>query len=257
MRIEQGRVSKSLSFDFNKKYNLGEYRNTKKPCIFFGNYPYTNDHLFILNHRGPGILVWCGTDGLQLKSGIADKLRKKTNIKHIVTSPYNERNLKRYDIPFRRLPITPININRLYKPTPLGDSVYIYIPKFRADFYGRKHYRVISDMFPFIHTDGSTPYDQVIDLYKKSFIGLRLTPHDGMPTTAVELGLMGRRCVWNGDLPNAIPWTPDKIPEIIKEEQKFIGQTNVALADAMYNYLNIGDDWLHTDYYDFEHTDSV
>ena len=82
--------------------------------------------------------------------------------------------------------------------------------------------------------------------YKSCFIGLRLTTHDGLPNTICELGLMGRRCIYNGQLPHSIPYSnADDIVESIEREFKSRNEDNTLIANDMYDYLNIGDDWLY------------
>ena len=81
---------------------------------------------------------------------------------------------------------------------------------------------------------------------------MRLTPHDGLSNVVVELGLMGRRCISNDWVPNAIPWTPDpaRIVATIRAEQVHVGRTDEDTADAVRAYVNIGEAWLDTDYYE-------
>jgi hypothetical protein len=82
-------------------------------------------------------------------------------------------------------------------------------------------------------------------------MGMRLIKHDGISNTVIELGLMGRRCFWNETSPNAIPWdSVSGIAARVIEESKLIGSTNTAIADATRNFINIGDSWLDTAYYD-------
>ena len=85
---------------------------------------------------------------------------------------------------------------------------------------------------------------QLVDVYKKCFIGLRLTKHDGLSNTVVELGLSGRRCVWNGGSPNAVRWsTVDSVVEAIKAEQLLVGVENVGLHDQMLEFLALPPGW--------------
>jgi len=88
------------------------------------------------------------------------------------------------------------------------------------------------------------------EVYTKCFIGLRLTAHDGFPNTVAELGLMGRKCAWNGASPNAIPWqSVDDLVAAIRTESESIGQENAELAARVRGYLDIGRDWLSPEYY--------
>ena len=89
------------------------------------------------------------------------------------------------------------------------------------------------------------------EIYKSSFIGLRLTPHDGLPETVLEMGMMGRRCVWNGDFPGCYRWeTEQDIIDAILKERENIGKTNYKLVEDINNYMEQGNDWLKTKYYE-------
>ena len=87
-------------------------------------------------------------------------------------------------------------------------------------------------------------------MYRRCFIGMRLTEHDGLAHTVTELGLMGRRCVWNGGSPNAIPYkNVDDVVVAIEAERECLPDPEM-VAEEMRAYLDIGTDWLDTEWYD-------
>jgi len=248
MRIKQGRVSTSVRFNFLEKYDLSIYNNIKKSTIFFGCYNPQKDFNNIINHQGLGILVWCGSDIQMINFHKIIKIKNRKNIKHIAISKFIADDLRKLGIEFKRLSIYPSK--NIPDPQPLGDYIYSYVPKFRYDYYGGRIIDKLKKLLPnekFIITSNEQyPKEEVIEFYKKSFIGLRLTQHDGLPNTVIELGLMGRRCIYNGILPNVIAW--NGILDIIKKiktEKLMIGQTNVQMAYAMSNFLNLDDSWLN------------
>lgn len=254
MRIKQGRLSKGVgNFKFLEKYGLSEYVNFKKPAIFFGCYKYPQDFSTIINHKALGIIVWCGADSYRVGSEKLKAIKEKKNIQHIAISRFIEKTLRHAGISFKRLPINPSE--NIVNPQPLGDSIYCYAPKFRYDYYGGKIINELKELLldeKFIITSSCIQYpkEQLIELYKKSFIGLRLTKYDGLPNTVIELGLMGRRCIFNDNIPNAIHWwTIQDIIRIIKVEKLKIEQTNTQLAKTMFNFLNIDDSWLNENYW--------
>lgn len=56
---------------------------------------------------------------------------------------------------------------------------------------------------------------------------------------------MGRKCVYNGNLPNAMPYkNVDDIVRIINEEYEKRHEDNQYIVDEMFNYLNIDDSWM-------------
>ena len=64
-----------------------------------------------------------------------------------------------------------------------------------------------------------------------------------------ELGLMGRRVVWNGNTPNAINYrTVSDIVKIIKNESNYMGKFTPKVATEVKEYLQFRDDWLDTDF---------
>ena len=251
--IKQGRTSKSISgFSFLEKYNLSEYRNPRKPAIFFGCYNPPQDFNTIINHRALGIIVWLGGDIELISPYKLGEIKKKINIKHIAENEFIANDLRKAGIEFKKLPI--FSGKNISNPQPLGDCIYCYIPKYRYSYYGGEIVDELRKLLPnekFIITSGKEySKEKVIEFYKKSFIGLRLTRHDGIPHTVVEMGLMGRRCIFNNELPNTIAWkTIHDIIEIIKKEKLMIGQTNIQLANAMVNFFNIGDSWLKENYW--------
>jgi len=100
-------------------------------------------------------------------------------------------------------------------------------------------------------TKGTFPIWQMPDIYKKCFIGLRLTPHDGLPQTVLEMGMMGRKCVWNGDFPGCYQWENDhNIIDAVYKERENIGKTNHKLIEDINNYMEQGNNWLNTEYYE-------
>lgn len=251
MKITQSYRSGALGFNFGARYGFKEYKDKNSPTVFFGCYD-DHDLKVISEHKAFGIVVWCGTDGMRINNKWARIFHLRKNIKHIAISNYLERDLKKFNIPYKFLPLTPT----LPKPNPqpLGTHIYVYIPHHNPDFYGLKYMPQIIQRLSDIHIIRAWPgkYDKkhLNDIYKACFIGLRLTPHDGLPNTVLELGLMGRRCIWNGNAPNAIAWEDIiDICMIISEEELKIGQTDNKLAQQVAEYIDIDDDWLNTEYW--------
>ena len=240
--IKQGRVSKALHFNFLKKFKLKDYGDTHAPCVFFGCYKGRNDLGIILNHKGLVVLCWGGTDILGMTPEDFASLRKD-NIKHIAISRYIGDDLNRQGFKYRSVPITAAPLR--FNPVPLGISIYTYLDKRRPDFYGEPIIRLLEDRYDIIRGTGDIPKEKMGEVYSRCFLGLRLTKHDGLPNTVVEMGLMGRRCVYNGLLPNAINYksTADII-NAIEHERKKIGMVQFDVARKMFDYLNIGNTWL-------------
>jgi len=246
--IKQGRMSTSLGFNILEKYNLSEYNNSRESTIFFGCYNPPTDFSTIMNHKALGILIWFGTDIDIINPVKLGEIKKKKNIKHIAIGGFIANDLNKAGIEFKRIPI---HIgNNISDSQSLGNCIYSYIPKHKYNYYGGEIIDELKNLLPdekFIITSiNQYPRKEIMEFYKKSFIGLRLTKHDGLSATVIELGLMGRRCIYNDDIPNAINWRNiQDIIQIIKVEKLKIGQTNIQLVNAMSNFLNIDNSWLN------------
>jgi len=260
VKIKQGVLSKSVSsFDFLGKYNLGPYENRNAPAIFFGCYAHTpqmKDFIRIMKHRGLAIVVWCGSDAWLIPKQRLRQMKFRQNIKHVAIGQYIEDDLIKAGVRYVRLSLTPNTLTP--KPCPLGDSIYVYLPnanRFQRDFYGGTYIDQLRRLMPREKFIITKPHqytkEQVEAIYKRCYIGLRLTRHDGLPNTVTEMGAMGRMCIYNDrKVPNAIGWRNIyDVQQRVQEEKKFIGQTKVDIANAVCNFLKVPNDWLHTQFW--------
>lgn len=247
-RIGQLRVSRGVVFFRQKlidKYGLNEYSSLDDPAVFYGMYDRA-DYLAALKHRGHLTILWRGNDARQIP-GYARCLLRIMRARHIANSEFTSESLRRAGIPHSVLPITPtINIKN---PQPRGDAIYFYTSKVPGNTYGDAYVEDLKGIIPqkiiIAHSQSHTG-DELKDIYKSCFIGLRLTKHDGLPNTVCEMGLMGRRCIYNGILPNAIPYRSlDDIVRAIHAEYENRFEDNSGIADAMHDFLDIGDSWLY------------
>ena len=241
--ISQGYVSKSLGFPWLNRYRLRKYNNKREPCVFFGCYQSGVDVKRILQHEGFALVVWGGTDALSTPKASYEKL-KAPNIKHIAISNYLVNTLTKNGLMPYHFPI--VATKPIADPVKLGKCVYTYIDPRRPDFYGMPIIKELKRRvkFPFIigYRKGNTK-EWAYKAYRSSFIGLRLTKHDGLSNTVVEMGLFGRRCVWNGNIPSSIGWTDiNEIVEHINREREITNPRKVAYDTA--KYIDIGDEWL-------------
>ena len=257
MRIKQVYVSSvvgSFRSRINTKYNLSNYSNKNEPSVFFGCYP--KNISTILAHNSLAIVVWRGGDGRRLKKTpelYVDILKRK-NIKHIAISSFLEEDLAVHNVPFIFLPICHVPLNQ-FQSVELGNKIYIYNYKRRCSLYGQNIIDKVLSSLPDIEILptkwGQHPLENMQSIYQQCFIGLRPIKHDGLSNTVIELGLAGRRCIYNGSLPNAIHWkSVDDIVNSIREEYKKVGTKNEMIAKEVLDYITISDDWLYTEFYD-------
>lgn len=258
MRIEQlyCRFAKNhFEKGLVKKYALQPYSNPGKPAIFFGAYS-SDDWKFIWRHADNfgslAVVIWAGSDIMSFVNERhvfwVELFRRSPNIKHIAISPWIESDLSKINYSFYSLPILPMG-NQDIEPAPRGGSIYMYKPD--VSLYNGGIYQKVKELIPykFIEADFHTfQRAELLDVYKDCFMGVRFTQHDGLSNTVCELGLMGRRVVWNGNTPNAINYNSveDVINSINSEYKK---NDYKEVAAEVKDFLDIGQDWLDTDYY--------
>jgi hypothetical protein len=267
MRIKQVYSNFGIGFKEGamKRYNLVEYTNPHEPMLMIGCYNW-NQLAIPINHARTGVLCviyWCGSDALILsrqkfpyESFWAEQFRSNPNIKHIAASHWIADDLKAMGIPYYELPVV-LHDHSMIKPEPLGQSIYIYNPD--KDTYTDGIYHKIKEVLPYNFIEATVhtyTREQLLEAYKNSFIGLRFTGHDGLSETVCELGLMGRMVIHNGDTPNSIPYDKNNIDAIIdtihreyKNAHDLGMDKSGVVAGATFDYLNIGEDWLDTEFY--------
>jgi len=227
-----------------EKYNLNEYLDTNTPTVFFGMYN-ENDYKKFLNHTGQKIIIWCGTDALNAKKNKHwwDELKKGVNIS---MSSFIYKSLSFCGINSNIVPIAPTKTTLNVKPK--GDNIYWYYNSDgKRDFYGGKIIDQIKKLTNYNIIEAklnSFDNDKISEVYESCFLGLRLTNHDGLPNTVVEMGLMGRYCLHNGNTPNSIQYDSENINDIIKkidDQFKRKNEVDYDIAKKVSNYMSFGD----------------
>lgn len=240
---------------FRNKYNLAQYKDRTKPAVFYG--VYGNQIDILLKHESYALVLWAGSDILDfIHPSRREKLnlvRNNSLIQHGAFSNFIAKDLDSVGIPYKMIRFVP-SANNDITPVPLGNNISVY--KAHSAKYGNKLYYEIKEKlnnYNFIEYDFHTyprteeGRRELLDMYKNSFIGLRFTKHDGLSSTAIELGLMGRRIVWNGDTPNALNYAnKDDIVNLINLEFKNKDNFDfVKLNKEMIHFLDIGEEWLN------------
>ena len=192
--IKQIYVSYSLQHFKNrvkKKFNLKDYTNKQKPCIFFGVYD-MNDINNIRNHQTISYVMPGGSD--------------LPNCKHVVNENVRFISISR-NIQARFQAVgensTLVNFNlvdrNLFKPVSKTDSkIFIYdgfIKKPQnAKIYGKQYHDQVRKKLPqyqyIFSSDLNLPYEKMPDIYAQCFIGLRLTVNDGNANMVQEMEAM-------------------------------------------------------------------
>lgn len=214
------------------------------PCLFLGNYnPIDTER--INNHKGLAFVIWEGRDVQRV-----DRIKEtKRDAFHLVDSPWIKEELEKYGIKPLWVPFFLGDID-YYKPCPLGNKVYAYThnPAFNI-----KLLEEVKEVIPYEIFVAPSPLlystAQLQEIYKQCFINLHLVSFDGMSTTVQELGLMGRKSVWNGNTPSAIRWNNlEDIRKAVIQESRLIGTIQHEVADKTYKYLKQGCDWMKQEF---------
>lgn len=257
MRIEQALVLKSFEDSFHKRWRTHKVTKRNEPMIVFGCFHQKQVDI-IADWEALVVVVWVGSDSMYLRNNTYGvdytKILHAPHVRHVAISKWIIDDLSACGVPHIYLPITHVDFEQ-FKPTPLGAKVYYYIPGNRLELYGNAVVKQVKKELPdieFINTSSynEIPHEMINQLYDQCFIGLRPTSHDGQPTTIAEMGLMGRKVIHNGLSPACISW--ENIYDIvdnIKFYQKSIGSINYALSTRVYKFLDIGEDWLYTKFY--------
>ena len=219
--MNQSHISESLAGldqGLIEKYQLTEYISPILPTIFMGMYR-EEDFALLSGHIGDGTIVWFGSDAKDLADDWIDMVNKFVNIavSHQVLDTLESKGVDAIYYPFNAV------IPDKWQQVPNGNKIFWYSGN-SPEYYGQDLINEIKERIdiPIIRAGHDTfSRDQLVDVYSQCFINLRLTPHDGCPNTNIEMGLMGRRSIYNGDLPASIPWqsVSDICQNIMKEYQ--------------------------------------
>ena len=225
----------AFKFGFNKQYRLNAYMHRTQPLVVFGCYK-AQDYAVINNHKGLVIVVWMGSDSLNVNR----KLFTKKEIIHVSTLPCIKEQLKR-----KRIKCHLINIVARHRPMPLakGDKVYTYLNRSKPEYHGKKLVDKIYTNFELLVGDGSITTrlwkQQANSIYGQSFIGLFLSEFAGGFISIQEMGLRGIPVVTNlANLPHTIPF--DNIYDIeqaIQQKSIGIGEKDEVLSEQVYESM--------------------
>lgn len=270
MRIKQlfcrfgGHFAQAMS----EKYKLEIHPtsiNPKEPLFMFGCYDFRHLHIAINHsrfHHQLAVICWGGSDAANLRNAqipgndFWPQLLREAQVKHIAISPWIADDLDALGLEYYSLPVTPYSYGAI-KPEPAGEAIYMYQPQ-NSNYNGNGLYQEVKKKLPdyeFLEASfGDMEWDEMMQVYKECFIGLRFTNHDGCSNTVCEMGMMGRRVIHNGAQPNSIHYKgmdSGDIVELIRNEYLLSRLQNWQddIAKDVWDYLNIGEDFLDTDYY--------
>ena len=273
MRIEQ--FSTDLTFfarHFRRKYKMQYYGDPNAPAVFFGCGGFKIRHM-VMEHKSFAVVVWGGSDSMTINKtgGLKDYFHKnKDRIFHVAHSHWIQKDLEDAGIDYIDEVVLPVEFDPVqFRICPLGDRIYHYGPitKSREPFYGtdivRQMEKSISTTHVFsgkftITNANAMSRDEIHREYKRAFVGIRLTDHDNMALSCIEMGLMGRHSIFNGNIPGAIPYDvkePGHIMKLVIEEYKY-AEADKLLSHEMWDFVNDDMKWCYTEFYESRSGDS-
>ena len=109
---------------------------------------------------------------------------------------------------------------------------------------------------------------ELYDIYKDCFVGVRLTEHDNMALSCVEMGLMGRYSIFNGNIPCALhyghhytTYDNETRQRWVYQDESLLGEVSNMilemdrrpdrlLAQEMREFVYDDEEWLDTKFYE-------
>ena len=248
---------------FERKYKLERYRqneDSQLPVVCFGMYSKQGMH-YIMNHQGLLIIIWSGSDGLNLcqpnyQFFVRWCIENKHRVFHLAYSKWLVADLKGVGIEHISKRIFPMEFDRnVFEVVPLGKKIYHYTAgKSRDDFYGKPLAKKIQDEIPAFQmlwgTRNGVPHREVWKLYADCFCGVRFTSHDNMAMSVIEMSLMGRYSIFNGNVPGALPYeTKRDVIDYLKVEW-MKEEPDKELSDETWEFIYDDRKWLDTKFYE-------
>ncbi len=258
MKFDQVKISETLEpffgENFRSKWNLKKYKNPNKPTIFLGLYS-KNDLEDFKNHKSTSIVIWGGAD---IKSKTLSEVRNSILYGKCYTFAYPgefSKLLTEEDIPHKTLHLE-IKDYSNFKPTPLGDKIYIYRGASKTNLEYYKWEEIVEPLIKefgenkILFTDNKQIDDLMENYYNKCFVYVKPNPKGGC-TSMFELGMMGRRTLGIGHigLENFTEYKNiDDLIRLINIESKYIGQVREEVSIQTANCF-VGQEWLQLDFW--------
>jgi hypothetical protein len=231
---------------FMQKYKMVNYSNDKQPVFMFGCYGNQIEVAFA--NKSKVKVCWAGSDAYAFihNPQYVQRMKERPDIEIIAISKFIKADMDSVGLPCKLIPIVPHD-NSDIQPHPLGDAVYAY-----RSAYNPKLFRRLQEELPHIefidarHTTYTRP--ELMEVYKRCFMGVRLTLHDGCANTVAELGYMGRKCIWNGGSPSSIPFDLANFNEIkdnvLREYENRATADWKKVAAETRSYMDVGEGFL-------------
>ena len=222
---------------------------------FVGGVDYKkNRDLRIAKAFGKKIIVhWIGTDVLiQTESFRRNGEKINSDVVNLAVTPQLKEELKEAEIESMYVPIVPADIPYPSAPEmPKSHAALVYLPEGREDFYGWSKVKLLAiknPTIPFyvVANDGvcednlpcnivfmgTLSHEQLLELYKKISILLRVPVHDGLPVMMLEAQGMGRKVIHPYAFPFAAAPEDKSDASLLKTFEKIVSSPPALDVDA-------------------------
>lgn len=288
-KIEQLYISANLyKYKDDKRihlcHKLNDYKDIYKPCFFYG-IAKEQDIDAILNHKGKKYVIFSGGDidllyhinkNTQYTNTRWNFLKKLHNLDEIYYIPRSEfmiNDMKLLNYKYTYYPFYG-DAYSTYDIKPKGNKIYFYTyPDYQKYLYGHSVVEEIKKRKPeyeFILLTHNNAYlqnkefcdennistcesnDELIKKYQQCFIAIRLTNHDGIANSVLELGSLGIKTIYN-DIKCPASLTYNSIDDVInhiENERKTIGTIDDKLIENVKKFITPDENIYYTGFYE-------
>lgn len=272
-------------------HNLEDYYDENEPSFFYG-FAREEDVNTILNHKGKKYIVFSGGDidiiyhknrNTPYTKTRWTYLKKLQELDEIYYIPRSSFMIKDMDCLFYKYTYIPFfgDSFKNYEVVPKKEMIYFYTyPDSQKYLYGHdiiEYIKRVKPEFKFLLVTHPAAYknnieycknnnicsfddtDEIIKNIQKCFVSIRLTNHDGIANSVLELGLLGINTIYNDSLtPCALNYK--SIHDIIKHienEKNKIGTIDKKLIENVKNHISLNQYIYNTQYYEKNHSKRI
>ena len=265
-------------------HKLSDYKDIYKPCFFYG-IAKDEDIDAILNHKGKKYVIFSGgdidllyhinknTSYTNTRWNFLKKLHNLDEIYYIPRSEFMINDMKLLNYKYTYYPFYGDAYSNYYLK-PKCTKIYFYTyPDYQKYLYGHSIIEEIKKRKPeyiFLQLTHNKSYFQnkkycdennistcennyeLLQKYQECFIALRLTNHDGIANSVLELGSLGIKTIYNDcKCPAALPYKSiDDIINHIENEKKTIGTIDYSLVENVKKFITPYKEIYYTSFYD-------
>jgi hypothetical protein len=265
-------------------HKLNDYKDIYKPSFFYG-IAKEEDINAVLNHKGKKYIIFSGGDidllyhinkntrYTNTRWNFLKKLHNLDEIYYIPRSEFMINDMKLLNYKYTYYPFYG-DAYSTYNVLPKGNKIYFYTyPDYQKYLYGHSIIEEIKKQKPeyeFIQLTHHKSYlqnkeycdennistcesnDELIKKYQQCFIAIRLTNHDGIANSVLELGSLGIKTIYNDiKCPASLPYSSiDDIINHIENERKTIGTIDDKLIENVEKFITPDENIYYTGFYE-------